>query len=57
MKRVLVTGGAGFIGIHLVKKLLEMNYQITILDNLDPQVHGPNAKLDQSVSPHVSFIL
>lgn len=57
MKRVLVTGGAGFIGIHLVKKLLEMNYQITILDNLDPQVHGTNAKLDQSVSPHVSFIL
>ncbi len=56
MKRVLVTGGAGFIGIHLVKKLLQMNYQITILDNLNPQVHGPNAKLDHSVSPYVDFM-
>jgi dTDP-L-rhamnose 4-epimerase len=38
-KRVLVTGGAGFIGTHIVRELLEKRYEVTILDNLDPQVH------------------
>jgi len=33
-KRVLITGGAGFIGSHLAKRLLEMGYNVTILDNL-----------------------
>ena len=34
MKRVLVTGGAGFIGAHLVKKLIDNKYNVLILDNL-----------------------
>lgn len=34
MEHVLVTGGAGFIGAYLVKKLIEMNIQVTIVDNL-----------------------
>ena len=33
MKRVLVTGGSGFIGSNLVKKLLEKKYEIVIFDN------------------------
>lgn len=33
MKKVLITGGAGFIGYHLANKLLESNYQIDLLDN------------------------
>jgi len=37
--RILVTGGAGFIGSHLVDKLIEMNYDVTVLDNLESQVH------------------
>src|SRR3989344_5153390 len=33
-KKVLVTGGAGFIGSHLVEKLVERNAIVTVLDNL-----------------------
>lgn len=39
MTRVIVTGGAGFIGSHLVDKLVESGYEVTVLDNLSEQVH------------------
>ena len=34
MKKVIVTGGAGFIGSHLVEGLVRKNYKVTVLDNL-----------------------
>ena len=34
MKKVLVTGGCGFIGSHLVEKLIELNKEVIIIDNL-----------------------
>jgi dTDP-L-rhamnose 4-epimerase len=37
--RILVTGGCGFVGYHLVERLLEDGHQVAVLDNLDPEVH------------------
>ncbi len=40
---ILVTGGAGFIGRHLVNGLIERGHAVSVVDNLDPQVHGHDA--------------
>src|SRR5437764_736050 len=39
-KRVLITGGAGFIGSHVADLLLARGYSVRVLDRLVPQVHG-----------------
>src|SRR4051812_33696533 len=47
MVRVLITGGAGFIGSHTADVLLRAGYQVRLFDNLDPQVHGPERQPPQ----------
>lgn len=37
---VVVTGGAGFIGSHLVDELVAQGHHVRVIDNLEPQVHG-----------------
>jgi dTDP-L-rhamnose 4-epimerase len=44
MAKVLVTGGAGFIGSHLVDALVERGHQVLAFDNLDPAAHPQPAK-------------
>ena len=40
MNRILISGGAGFIGKHLARQALEAGHGVRILDNLSPQIHG-----------------
>ena len=58
--KVLITGGAGFIGSNLANKLLKLHYDVTILDNLSEQVHGTNpestSSLYRSIKNKVNFI-
>jgi dTDP-L-rhamnose 4-epimerase len=48
-KHILITGGAGFIGTNLSRKLLADGYRISVLDNLSPQIHGAYPQLDEAM--------
>ncbi|MCF2674472.1 NAD-dependent epimerase/dehydratase family protein [Fusobacterium varium] len=58
--RILITGGAGFIGSNLALRLLEKKYEITVLDSLSQQIHGDKPKKSElylSIKDKVRFIL
>lgn len=44
--KVLVTGGAGFIGSFIVDALVQKGHEVTIFDNLDPQIHPDGQRPD-----------
>jgi dTDP-L-rhamnose 4-epimerase len=54
--RVLITGGAGFIGSHLADELLEHGYHVRSLDNLSEQVHGADPVRPAYLHPDVELV-
>jgi dTDP-L-rhamnose 4-epimerase len=52
--KVLITGGAGFIGSHLADRLLEEGHDVRALDNLDRQVH-PSGERPEYLDPAVEL--
>jgi dTDP-L-rhamnose 4-epimerase len=56
-QRILITGGAGFIGSHLADDLLDRGYTVRALDNLSPQVHGADAERPDYLNPDVELVV
>ena len=56
-QRILITGGAGFIGSHLADELLAAGHTVRALDNLDPQVHGPDAERPAYLDREVELVV
>jgi dTDP-L-rhamnose 4-epimerase len=54
---VLITGGAGFIGTHLARRLVQECCCVTILDNFSLQVHGDHQALPEDLARHVRLIV
>ncbi len=59
LNKILITGGAGFIGSNLALHLIKKGYSVTVLDNLSLQIHGENSEtsyLYNSIKGKVNFI-
>jgi dTDP-L-rhamnose 4-epimerase len=57
MKRILITGGAGFIGSNVARKLISNDNEVTILDNFNPQIHNGKMELEDDIKKEAKLII
>jgi dTDP-L-rhamnose 4-epimerase len=57
MSKILITGGAGFIGSNVARVLVKEGHEVTILDNFLPQIHGDKNKLSEDLEGKVKLII
>lgn len=57
MRKVLILGGCGFIGSHLCDELIAHGYQVRVLDDLDPQVHGDSHWIPDYMNPKAEIVI
>lgn len=55
-KRILITGGAGFIGSHLARELANSGHYVRVIDNFSSQVHGKERKAPEILGSDVQVL-
>lgn len=56
-QKILITGGAGFIGSHIADAMLAEGHHVRVFDNLTPQVHGERGgRPPEYLNPNVEFV-
>ncbi len=54
--KILITGGAGFIGSHTANQLIQLGHEVTVYDNLLSQVHSSDNQFPKSLHPKITKI-
>jgi dTDP-L-rhamnose 4-epimerase len=57
MQKVLITGGAGFIGSHVADELLAHGFKVRVLDTLAAQVHGDSGRRPDYLDPQIEVMV